>query len=75
MLIQDGFALCVVNCHLPGQGVKVGVTRRMDPMEVLGNLYECSIVFSDIQHGTTLQYRKGIHGIYGYMQIIITNTI
>lgn len=58
MLVQDGFALCVVYCHLPGQGVKVGVTRRMDPMEVLGNLCECSIVFSDIQHGTTLQYRK-----------------
>ena len=57
MLIQDGFALCVVNCHLPGQWVQGGVTRRMDPMAMLGNLYEGSIVFNDIRHGT-LQYRK-----------------
>lgn len=66
MIFQDGFALRAVNCHLPGQGVWGGVTRRVDPMEVLGNLYECSVVFSDIQHGT-LQYRK--MGYVGFMAL------
>lgn len=49
MLIQASFAFLCSKLSPSWQG---GVTRRMGPVEVLGKLYECFIVFSGIQHGT-----------------------
>lgn len=66
MIVQDGFVLCVVSCHLPGQGVLRGVTRRMDPMEVLGNLYELHLVISLM---VLCNIENGLPRIYGFMQM------